>query len=245
MKSIKSPLCYQTHCQTRRQLILGSFVVSCGGLAALFGQSALAQLSGNEATLGLKGALEEGARKAVSRLGTKDGFLLNKQVRIPLPEPLRKVRSAAKLLGMDKQFVDLEVSMNRAAEAAVPNAKSLLQNAIKAMTVDDALKILKGGDDSVTQYFKAKTQPQLVTQFQPFSREAVDKVGLTKQYETLAAKGSSLGLVKPEQADLATYVSQKAVDGLFHLIAEEERALRKNPLGAANDVVRRVFGLLK
>lgn len=217
------------------------------GAAALFSTNRLAwaQLSQTDAASGLRAALDQGAAKAVASLGASNGFLNNANVRIPLPSTLKKVKSAAKLLGMGKQFDELEVSMNRAAEAAVPKAKPLLANAIKQMTVQDALGILKGGDDSVTKYFKGKTETKLVSEFLPFATQATEKVGLAQQYNSIASKGASLGLVKGDQVSMDKYVAQKAVDGLFFMIAQEERALRQNPLGASSDLLKRVFGALK
>jgi Protein of unknown function (DUF4197) len=166
-------------------------------------------------------------------------------VHIPLPSALKRAKSAAKLLGMDKQFDELEVSMNRAAEAAVPKAKPLLVNAIKQMSVQDAMGLLKGGDDSATQYFKGKTQEKLVSEFLPFATQATAKVGLAQKYSALANKGAALGLVKEDQKSLDGYIAQKAVDGLFTLIAEEERAIRANPVKAGSALLQRVFGAIK
>jgi hypothetical protein len=217
---------------------LGAGLLSLTGLAH-------AQLNEIDAVKGLRAALDQGATKAVASLGTSDGFLKNAKVRIPLPSTLKKVKGAAKLLGMDKQFDELEVSMNRAAENAVPKAKPLLVNAIKQMSVQDAMGILKGGDDSVTQYFKSKTESKLIGEFLPFASEATAKVGLAQQYNALATKGASLGLVKEDQKSLDGYIAQKAVDGLFYMIGQEERALRANPLGASSDILKKVFGMLK
>jgi Protein of unknown function (DUF4197) len=216
-------------------------------ITAVFGisPSVWAQLSQIDATSGLRAALDQGAAKAVTSLGATNGFLNNTSVRIPLPNTLKKIRSGAKLLGMEKQFDELEVSMNRAAEAAVPKAKPLLANAIKQMTVQDAVGILKGGDDSVTKYFKGKTESKLVAEFLPFATQATEKVGLAQQYNAITSKGATLGLIKGEQVTMDKYIAQKAVDGLFFMIAQEERALRQNPLGASSDLLKRVFGALK
>ncbi len=213
----------------------------------LFGVSGLAraQLTEIDAVKGLRAALDQGSAKAIANLGSADGFLKNAKVRIPLPSALKKAKSAAKLLGMDKQFDELEVSMNRAAESAVPKAKPLLVNAIKQMSVQDAMGILKGGDDSVTQYFKSKAESKLITEFLPFAAQATAKVGLAQQYNALATKGAALGLVKEDQKSLDGYVAQKAVDGLFYMIGQEEKALRANPLGASSDILKKVFGMLK
>jgi hypothetical protein len=207
--------------------------------------SGMAQISQTDAVSGLRAALDQGAAKAVTNLSAPDGFLNNAKVHIPLPSALKKAKSAAKLLGMDKQFDELEVSMNRAAEAAVPKAKPLLVNAIKQMSVQDAMGLLKGGDDSATQYFKGKTQEKLVSEFLPFATQATAKVGLAQKYSALANKGAALGLVKDDQKSLDGYIAQKAVDGLFTLIAEEEKAIRANPVKAGSALLQRVFGAIK
>ena len=222
----------------RRSLLLGASALA-------FTAPASAQLSDSDASSGVRAALTQGSAAAISKLSLKDGFLNNAKVHIPLPGPLKTAQKAAKLLGMDKQFSELEVSMNRAAEAAVPKAKPLLTNAIKEMSVTDAMGILKGGDDSVTKYFKSKSEAKLVTEFLPFAASATAQLGLAQQYEKVASQGAKFGLVKDDQKSLDGYIAQKAVDGLFAMIAEEERALRKNPLGAGTDLLRKVFSFVK
>ena len=130
------------------------------------------------------------------------------------------------------------------AEQAVPQAKTLLTNAVKSISVDDAKQILRGGDDSVTQFFKAKTADDLAARFLPIVRKVTERSGLAQQYNTLAGQGASLGLVKPEQATVERYVTQKALDGLYTMIAEEEKKIRANPVAAGSDIIRRVFGAL-
>ena len=223
---------------TRRNLLLGA-------AALVVVAPATAQLSASDASSGVRAALTQGSAAAISKLSLKDGFLNNVKAHIPLPGPLKSAQKAAKLLGMDKQFSELEVSMNRAAEAAVPKAKPLLTNAIKEMSVTDATGILKGGDDSVTKYFKSKSEAKLVTEFLPFAASATAKLGLAQQYDKVASQGAKFGLVKDDQKSLDGYIAQKAVDGLFAMIAEEERALRQNPLGAGTDLLRKVFSFVK
>ncbi|MBA2548833.1 MAG: DUF4197 domain-containing protein, partial [Burkholderiaceae bacterium] len=138
----------------------------------------------------------------------------------------------------------LELAVNRAAEQAVPQAKVLLTNAVKSMSVDDAKQILRGGDDSVTQFFKAKTAPQLSERFLPIVRSVTDRNGLAQQYNSIAGQGSALGLIKAEQASIERYVTQKALDGLYTMIAEEEKKIRANPVAAGSEIIRRVFGAL-
>ncbi len=204
----------------------------------------LDQLSGRDATAGLKAALNSGAAAAVESLGRTDGFWANPKVRIPLPDQLQRVRSALRLIGKAEEIDALELAINRAAEQAVPQAKTLLGNAVKSMSVDDAKQILRGGDDSVTQFFKSKTAPQLSERFLPIVRQVTQRSGLAQQYNALAGQGAALGLVKPEQATVERYVTQKALDGLYTMIAEEEKKIRDNPLAAGSDIIRRVFGAL-
>lgn len=147
-------------------------------------------------------------------------------------------------MGKADEVDALELAVNRAAEQAVPEAKTLLTNAVKTMSVDDAKQILRGGDDSVTQFFKSKTSAPLAERFLPIVRRVTEKSGLAQQYNSLAAQGAAFGLVKAEQATVERYVTQKALDGLYTMIAEEERKIRANPLAAGSDIVRRVFGAL-
>ena len=204
----------------------------------------LDQLSGRDATAGLKAALDTGAAAAVASLGRTDGFWANPKVRIPLPEQLQRARSALRLMGKGDEVDALELAVNRAAEQAVPQAKVLLTNAVKSMSVDDAKQILRGGDDSVTQFFKSKTAPQLSERFLPIVRQVTERSGLAQQYNALAGQGAAFGLVKPEQASVERYVTQKALDGLYTMIAEEEKKIRANPLAASSHIIRRVFGAL-
>jgi len=204
----------------------------------------LDQLSGRDATAGLKAALNSGAAAAVENLGRTDGFWANPKVRIPLPDQLQRLRSALRLIGKAEEVEALELAVNRAAEQAVPQAKTLLTNAVKSMNVDDAKQILRGGDDSVTQFFKSRTAPQLSERFLPIVRQVTQRSGLAQQYNALAGQGAALGLVKPEQATIERYVTQKALDGLYTMIAEEEKKIRDNPLAAGSDIIRRVFGAL-
>jgi len=204
----------------------------------------LDQLSGRDATAGLKAALNSGAAAAVENLGRTDGFWANPKVRIPLPDQLQRLRSALRLMGKAEEVEALELAVNRAAEQAVPQAKTLLTNAVKSMNVDDAKQILRGGDDSVTQFFKSRTAPQLSDRFLPIVRQVTQRSGLAQQYNALAGQGAAFGLVKPEQATIERYVTQKALDGLYTMIAEEEKKIRDNPLAAGSDIIRRVFGAL-
>lgn len=205
----------------------------------------LADLSNKDAVGGLKQALTEGTGKAVDQLGKADGFLGNPKVKIPLPENLAKVAGLMHKLGMGRQADELEVAMNRAAEAAVPEARALIVASIKQMSVDDAKGILTGGEDAATQYFKRSTAAPLAAKFRPVVKKAIARVKLAEKYEEFAGRGVKLGLVKEDDAHLEDYVTAKALDGLYLMIAEEEKAIRKDPLGAASSLVKKVFGALR
>jgi hypothetical protein len=205
----------------------------------------LGDLSNKDAVGGLKQALTQGAGKAVDQLGKADGFLGNPKVRIPLPENMRKVEGLMRKLGMGKNVDELETAMNRAAEAAVPEARTLLVNSIKQMSVQDAKGILTGGDDAATQYFKRTTAAPLAGKFRPIVGKAIAKVRLAEKYDEFAGKASKLGLVKEDDTHLENYVTAKALDGLYLMIGDEERAIRKDPLGAAGNLAKKVFGALR
>jgi len=205
----------------------------------------LQSLSNADAVAGLKQALADGSAAAVAQLGRENGFLGNAKVKIPLPPTLQRVEGALRFAGMSKQADELVISMNHAAEAAVPEAKGLLSGAIKKMTVQDAKGILEGGDTAATDYFRRTTQAQLTQRFLPIVKKTTDRAGLATQYNNLAGRATQFGLVSKEQATIESYVTSKALDGLYLMIAEQEKAFRQNPLSATSDIVRKVFGLLK
>lgn len=204
----------------------------------------LGSLSNADAVSGLKDALTQGSATAVSKLGVENGFLGNDKVKIPLPDALKRVEGGLRLLGMKKQADELVTAMNRAAEQAVPEAKTLLVSAVKNMSVQDAKGILTGGDTAATEYFRKTTSDQLKQKFLPIVTKATAKVGLTEKYNNLAGKGAQLGLVDAKQAKIENYVTQKTLDGLFLMIAEQEKAIRKDPVGSATGMAKKVFGLL-
>jgi len=220
-------------------LLLGTIIASAVAAADL------SSISNTDATNGLKQALTDGSAAAVSKLGTAGGFLDNPKVKIPLPPALQRIESALRFAGMRKQADDLVVAMNRAAEAAVPEAKTLLVDSVRQMSVQDAKGILTGGDTAATDYFRRTTQTQLTQRFLPIVKKATDQVGLAEQYNSLAGQASQLGLLKKDQSTVEGYVTQKALDGLYVMIAEEEKAFRHNPLGATSDIVKRVFGAIR
>lgn len=201
-------------------------------------------LSQGDALAGLRATLERGAKSAVGNLGKADGFMSNPQVHIPLPASLKKVESLMRTMGQGKKLDELELAFNRAAEAAVPLAQPLLTDAIKSMSVDDAKKVLSGGDTSVTDFFAGKTRTPLTERFLPIVRETTDKASLARKYNDVAGKAKQFGFIKDKDADVATYVTGKALDGLFLMIGEEEKAIRKDPVGTGSKLLQKVFGSL-
>ncbi len=204
----------------------------------------VSELSNTEASSGLKAALIQGAGKAVSQLSKTDGFMGNKEVKIPLPDALKRTEKAMRMFGMGKQADELILKMNRAAEAAVPEAKVLLVDSAKKMTVADAKAILTGGDDAATQYFKKTTSTQMAEKFLPIVKKATENVQLAQQYNKYAEMGSQYGLVKKEQVNLEQYVTQKTLDGVYLMMAKEEAAIRKDPIGQSSAILKKVFGAL-
>ena len=214
-------------------------------LTATLAQAAgLDAISTGDASAGVKEALAKGADYAVASLGKEGGFLGNSKVKIPLPGYLQKAESGLRMMGLGKQADELSNTMNHAAEQAVAEAKPILSDSIKKMSVQDAKGILTGGEDSVTQYFKRTSTDQLTQKFKPIVSASTKKLQLAEQYNALAGKAASIGVVDKKDADLDAYVTQKAMDGLFLMIAEEEKKLRSNPVGAGSDLLKKVFGAL-
>ena len=205
----------------------------------------LGDLTNTEASQGLKAALERGAMAAVGLLGKPGGFLDNPKVRIPLPGFLADASKFLRAMGRGQQVDELEVSMNRAAEAAVPLAKDLLVNAVKTMSVNDAKKILTGGNTSVTDFFADRTRAPLAGRFLPVVTRATEKVGLAEKYNRVAGKAASMGLVKKDDAAIEPYVTRKSLDGLYAMIGEEEKKIRQDPAGSGSAILRKVFGAVK
>jgi hypothetical protein len=202
-------------------------------------------LSEQDASQGLKAVLEKGALAAVGLLGRPDGFLGHPRLRIPLPGFLEDAAPLFKMTGQGKRLDELVVRMNRAAEAAVPNAKDLLMGAVKSMTVSDARGILTGSDSAVTQFFEKQTRSPLGERFLPVVNQATEKVGLAQTYNRVAGQAAGLGLVKKEEASVQQYVTGKTLDGLFTLIGEEERKIRQDPVGTGSAILQKVFGAIR
>lgn len=199
-------------------------------------------LSNSDISAGLKEALTRGADAAVAQLGQQDGFFGNAALKIPLPPSLQKAEKAMHMFGMGKQADALVLSMNRAAEAAVPEARTLLVDAVKEMSLEDAKGILSGGKTSATDFFRTKTEAKLTERFGPIVKTTTDKVGLAQQYNQYAGLAAQFNLVNKNQANVEQYVTQQALDRLYTLIGEKEAAIRANPLQAGSDLLKKVFG---
>jgi hypothetical protein len=226
-----------------KAVILGvlAALVICGPAAA----QSLAGITNQDAAQALKDALVQGSGKAVSQLSAPGGFLDNAKVKIPLPDSIRRVESGLRMLGMGRQADELVTSMNRAAEMAVKEATPLLVSSVKSMSVSDAKGVLSGPDDAATQYFRRTTSDALTQRFLPIVKQATERVQLAQQYNSLAGQAAQYGLISKEEANIDNYVTRKALDGLFVVIAEQERAIRQNPMGAATSVAKKVFSSLR
>ncbi|MGQ0545220.1 MAG: DUF4197 domain-containing protein [Betaproteobacteria bacterium] len=204
----------------------------------------LESITQREAVAGLKAALERGSQQAVATLGRADGFLGNPQVKIPLPDSLTRAERLMRRVGAGRYADEVIVAMNRAAEAAVPEARDILVASVKQMSVRDAKGILTGGETAGTEYFRRTTRTGLHKRFLPIVKRATARVRLAQKYDQYADKGVSLGVVKEEHADLDEYVTQKALDGLYFMVAEEEKKIRKDPVGTGRAILKKVFGAL-
>lgn len=227
---------------SRRSL---SLLIPLSLLAASAYAVSLSDLSNQDASGGLKAALETGSSQAVAKLGTEGGFLNNAKVRIPLPKILEQARPILKMTGKGQQLDDLVVQMNHAAESAVPLAKPLLIDAVKSMSITDAKNILTGGDTSVTDFFRAKTRDKLALQFLPVVKQVTDRSGLASKYNTAMSLAPKIGVLAKDQATVEGYVTQRALDGLYTMIADEEKAIRADPIGTGSKLIGKVFGALK
>ncbi len=204
----------------------------------------LADLTQTDASDGLKDALIQGAQVAVKQLGAPGGFSDNPQVRIELPGKLGKAARTMKMMGMGAQVEQLETSMNQAAEAAVPQAQALLVDAVKKMTVADAKGILAGPQDSATRYLDKSSREQIRARFLPLVKQVTDRIGLAQQYNAFAGQAASFGVIDAKNANIESYVTEQALDGLFVMIARQEASIRQNPAAAATSLAKKVFGAL-
>lgn len=200
------------------------------------------KLSDSKVASGLKEALQVGADNAVKLTGKTNGYFGNQAIKILLPKNLRPLEKGLGAMGYQSKIDAFVLSMNRAAEAAAPSAKKIFGDAILAMSFDDARKILSGGDTAATDYFKGKTSAQLTAAFRPFVEKTMNENGVAQQYDALSGQLRSIPFMKSEDLDINKYVVGKALDGLFYMLAGEERRIRKNPAARTTDLLKEVFG---
>jgi hypothetical protein len=191
---------------------------------------------------GLKEALKIGTENTVNLTGRLDGYFLNQAIKILMPEKLQNLEKGLRVVGYGPQIDDFVLSMNRAAERSAPFAKEIFWNAIGEMTFEDARKILSGHETAATDYFKTKTTDKLTATFKPVVDKAMNEVGVTRQYKELVGRFQAIPFVKSESFDIDHYVVTKALDGLFHVLGEEERKIRTNPEARVTDLLKEVFG---
>jgi hypothetical protein len=191
---------------------------------------------------GLKQALQVGTENAVKLTGRTDGYFKNAAIKILMPEKLKTLERGLRAAGYQREIDDFVLRMNRAAEKAAPSAKKIFWDAIGEMTIDDARGILNGPQTAATDYFKSKTTTQLTTAFSPVVHSTMGEVGVTKQYEELFGRAQSLPFLNLEAFDLDRYVVDRALDGLFHVVGDEEKRIRTNPSARVTDLLREVFG---
>lgn len=199
-------------------------------------------LSEDEVGAGLKEALTQGVEKGVAQLSQADGYFKDPQIKIPMPDEAKKVETKLRKLGQGEKVDEAILSMNRAAENAASEAKDLFVAAIKAMTITDAMNILKGNDDAATRYLRKSTNTELTEKFRPIIKTSLDKVGATKHWETVFSTYNKVPFVDKVNPDLEQYVTEKAITGLFIQVAKEELQIRKNPAARATDLLKKVFG---
>ncbi len=211
---------------------------------------ALTALSQEQVAQGLKEALAKGVQTAVSQLGRDGGFLTNLNVKIPMPQQLHKVETTLRTLKQDRLADEFVATMNHAAEQAVPQAATVFSDAVKNMSLEDAKSILTGGDDAATKYFRRTTETNLQARFLPIVQSATAKSGVTESYKQLVSAGKqnkylsalSSAYLDSESLDIDRYVTDKALDGLFKVVAQEEKLIRANPLARTSDLLQKVFG---
>jgi hypothetical protein len=196
----------------------------------------------SQVVAGLKEALTVGTGNAVSIVSLKDGYFSNQAIKILMPEKIQNVADVLGKVGYQKQVDEFILSMNRAAEKAAPQAKSIFVSSIKEMTIEDAKKILNGGDTAATEFFKGKTAGNLSEAFKPIISSSMNEVGATRSYKEMMGKYTSLPFMKAESLDLDQYVTSKSLDGLFFMVGQEEKKIRTDPAARVTDLLKTVFG---
>lgn len=205
-------------------------------------QTAGAGLDDSTIVSGLKEALSIGTKKAVSLVSKPNGYLGNQAIKILLPDKIEKAAELVGKLGYQKQVDEFIMSMNRAAEKAAPKAAPYFVDAIKEMRVEDARKILSGGNTAATEYFKSKTSASLYEEFKPSISESMNQVGVTRAYDAMMSMVPAVPFARPESVDLDRYVTTKALDGLFYMVGQEEQKIRANPVAQTTELLKKVFG---
>lgn len=199
-------------------------------------------LGNDKIAAGLKEALKISTNKAVATTGRPDGFLKNEAIKILLPPKLRKAGTGLRLIGMGPQLDDLEIGMNRAAEQATPEAKQIFLNALMQMSINDARNILSGDDTAATEYFRNKSSADLATAFTPIVHRSLQDVGVVQQYEQLKQNSLAAPVLRNQKFDLDSYVVGKTLDGLFYMLGQEEKQIRRNPAAQTTTLLKEVFG---
>lgn len=217
---------------------LGVVIFLCA--SALCAQ--LGQIGNSKIVSGLREALEIGTGNAINLTGRIDGFFKNAAIKILMPKQLEPVGKGLRLVGQGRLVDEFVLSMNRAAEKAAPAARKIFIDAIKEMTFDDARRILTGGDTAATQFFREKTEDRITNAFRPIVEQSMDDVGATKKYKDLMGKFDTIPFAKSQAIDIDQYVVDKALDGLFYMVGEEEKKIRKNPAARVTSILRDVFG---
>ncbi len=208
----------------------------------VYGQVYGKPLTQQEIAAGLKQALEVGTNNVVAQIGKRNGFYRDSSIHIPLPDSLAKVQRTLKKVGLSSYLDELELSLNRAAELAVPKAKKLFWQAIEDMSWDDVMKIYQGPDDAATRYFKQKMTPALTREMYPVVQQTLASAGVIKAYDRVMKKYYSIPYAPNVKADLNDYVIQQSLNGMFYYLAKEEAAIRHDPLKRTTDLLKRVFG---
>lgn len=211
--------------------------------SATQGRSAsTSNLSTDKIAAGLKEALKVSTANAVAKTGKPGGFLNNPDIKIPLPGRMQNVSKELRLIGMGSALDDLDVGMNHAAEQATPLARQIFLNSLSKMTIADARNILSGGDTAATEYFKRTSTPDLTTAFKPIVHAQMQKVGVVRQYDQLTSNPMASQLLQARGFDLDSYVVGKTLDGLFYMLGQEEKQIRKNPAAQVTPLLKEVFG---
>ncbi len=223
-------------------LMISSASAQFGELLEQFGMGKPSGLSESKIVSGLKEALQIGTEKTVSLTGQLNGFFGNEAIKILMPEKLQTLETALRTVGYGPKVDEFVVSMNRAAEEAAPLAGPIFREAIEQMSFEDAKRILNGGDTAATDYFKAKTGEKLAVAFLPKVEQATSKVGVTAQYKALVGQYQTIPFMQPVLFDPDEYVVVKSLDGLFHVLGEQERKIRQDPAARVTDLLQEVFG---